>query len=199
MRSLFLAGGGGAEDSRDLDQLFVERLGPAKGFAYVPVAMEPDHHPACRAWITSVFAALGVRRIDTWTSLAGKTLADLRVAGEVYIGGGDTTRLLREVRRSGFADALRVFAEEGGTVYGGSAGAILLGASIKTALEASALRAGEASGLDLLAGYSIACHYVPDAREAVARLTRFVGTSVAFTQRGITEIAPGEPVDLAAV
>ncbi len=167
MRNLFLAGGGEAEDSRELDRLFAKSLSAADGFAYVPVAMAPHRYPDCGTWIESVFRPLGVRRIDLWRSLEGKSLEDLRSAGGLYIGGGDTAKLLHEVRRSGFVEALQAFVEEGRPVYGGSAGAILLGANIKTAPEASPLEFADARGLDLLEVFSVACHYTAAAREWV--------------------------------
>jgi dipeptidase E len=108
--------GGSAEDSRVLDRQFVTNLGPAGRFAYVPVAMSPSRYPDCRRWIESVFLPMGVRLIAMWTSLEGKTLDDLRAAGGLYIGGGDTAKLLREMRSSGFAGALSAFAQEDGPV-----------------------------------------------------------------------------------
>jgi dipeptidase E len=101
MRNLFLAGGGSAEDSRELDDQFVTNLGRGESFAYVPVAMPSSRYPDNCRWIESVFLPLGVRQIAMWTSLEDKTLDLLRGVGGLYIGGGNTAKLLREVRSSG--------------------------------------------------------------------------------------------------
>jgi dipeptidase E len=225
MSNLFLAGGGGSADSRELDQLFVKNLGPAGTFAYVPVAMASPRYPDSLSWFESVFLPLGVRRIVMWTSLEHKTLEDLQEAGGLYIGGGDTVKLLREVRDSGFADVLQAFVEQGGSVYGGSAGAILLGASIKTAPEASSLAFEAAKGLDMLHGSSVVCHYDAAMREPVRDFVAVTGRPVvALPERAglhvrwdgratsvgyepvvvvgphvIEEIAPQKAIDLAAL
>jgi dipeptidase E len=225
MSDLFLAGGGGPADSRELDQLFVKTLGVAGGIAYVPVAMESPRYPDSLSWMESVFLPLGVRRIVMWTSLEHKTVEDLQDAGGLYIGGGDTVKLLREVCSSGFAEVLHAFVEQGGPVYGGSAGAILLGCSIKTAPEARSLEFESARGLDLLHGYSVVCHYDAAAREPVLAFVGDTGRPVvALSERAglhvrsdgratslgyepvflagprvVEEIAPQKAVNLAAL
>ncbi|WP_236809547.1 Type 1 glutamine amidotransferase-like domain-containing protein [Bacillus glycinifermentans] len=50
----------------------------------------------------------------------------------VYIGGGNTFRLLKHVTDTRFNDILQSYAKRGGIVYGGSAGAIILGKHIMT-------------------------------------------------------------------
>jgi dipeptidase E len=152
-------------------------------------------------------------------------LENLQEAGGLYIGGGDTVKLLREVRGSGFAEVLRAFIDTGGSVYGGSAGAILLGASIKTAPEASSSEFEAAKGLDVLHGYSVVCHYDAAVREPVLDFVGVTGrpvvalperaglhvrwdgraTSVGYEPvvvagpRVIEEIAPHNAIDLAAL
>ncbi len=96
---------------------------PARLLLYLPVAMngaEPSYD-ACLAWITSVFAPLGVADIVMWTDLAGKTVDDVRPFGAVYIGGGNTFRLLHILRVTGADRALATYIADGGIVYGGSA------------------------------------------------------------------------------
>jgi len=43
----------------------------------------------------------------------------------VYIGGGDTFKLLKLIRESGFDEKLLRYYKSGGAIYGGSAGAII--------------------------------------------------------------------------
>jgi dipeptidase E len=79
----------------------------------------------------------------------------------IYIGGGNTFRLLHLLRSSGFDTALINFVEHGGAIYGGSAGAILLGRDIMSCAHMDTNDVGlrDTTGLDLVNGYAIWCHY----------------------------------------
>lgn len=71
---------------------------------------------------------------------------------------------------------LRRAAENGCPIYGGSAGAILLGRDIDTARhnDRNAVGLADPAGLDLALGYSIWCHYVPSDDD---RIRDFVTTT----------------------
>jgi dipeptidase E len=90
----------------------------------------------------------------------------------VYIGGGDTVKLLKEIREASFEEYLLEVARSGVPLYGGSAGAIILGEDIRTAPEASQLNATEVTGLRLVKDHSIVCHYKMDDREATTKLSK---------------------------
>jgi dipeptidase E len=90
----------------------------------------------------------------------------------IYIGGGDTVKLLKEVRETHFDKYLRDVAQSGIPIYGGSAGAIILGDDIRTAPEAKHLTKSEAKGLNIIKGYSIVCHYRLIDEEAVRNLSK---------------------------
>ncbi len=162
---LLLAGGGGAEDSRPLDALFAAWTGRGGRMLYVPVAMDERvrSYDSSYAWISSVFEPLGVGEIELWTELPRGNDSGLARFDSVYIGGGNTYRLLHAMRSSGFAEVLARFADRGGAVYGGSAGAAVLGRDISTVASMDANEVGltDTRGLDLVGGYSAWCHYEP--------------------------------------
>lgn len=83
----------------------------------------------------------------------------------VYIGGGNTWSLHKELSDSGFMDALSRYVRAGGIVYGGSAGAIILGKRIDTQDDARAVTVDSLDGLDLLGGHSIVPHFKNEERE----------------------------------
>lgn len=163
--SLFLSGGGGAEDSRLLDVAFAAAVGSGPLW-YWPVAMEPTgrNYAAALDWLNTVFAPLGVVDIELWDGAGGETpasrLSDFR---GVYIGGGNTYRLLSVLRRHDLLPALRRFVEDGGAVYGGSAGAALLGADIGTIahLDEDISGGADTRGLGLVAGHGVFVHHGP--------------------------------------
>ncbi len=158
---LILAGGGGATASGPLDAVLARWIGPGGRMLYVPVAWVSGPYESCLEWVRSVFEPLGVRHIEMWTDLSGRAGADLDRFAAVYIGGGNTYRLLHHVRETGFGDALRRYAARGGPVYGGSAGAILLGEDIGTSAHMDPNDVGlrDTTALGLARGHAVWCHY----------------------------------------
>lgn len=77
----------------------------------------------------------------------------------LYIGGGNTWSLMQELRDSGFSAELIQYFKKGGQIYGGSAGAIILGSKIDTHDDENKINTKDVSGLNLLCGYSVACHF----------------------------------------
>jgi len=157
-RQLFLAGGGNKSDSRVIDQLFSLALDKGKSLVYIPNAMESRPYSECLKWLESVFRLLGIDRFVMITDLKTVNLDDSLVGG-IYIGGGNTIKLLREVVQLHFDSWLKKLFAQGVPIYGGSAGAIILGQTILTAPEAEKLSEKESHGLDLIDGFSAYCHY----------------------------------------
>lgn len=157
---LFLSGGGSEVDSKQLDDKFVETLRErgGVGIVYIPIAMPPHRFAGALEWFTPIFQN-SVDKIEMWTELKDKTKDDISKLGGVYIGGGDTIRLLQVLQESGFDDVLKAYIKDGGIVYGGSAGAIILGKDIRTAPETEKYHSDNYSGLDVLGEYSVACHF----------------------------------------
>ncbi|GAA2387645.1 hypothetical protein GCM10010420_08400 [Streptomyces glaucosporus] len=159
-----MAGGGGAEDSRLLDEAFATEI-DAGPLWYWPVAMDPAErdYAGCLDWLNGVFAPLGVTGIEVWDGTDGDGNPPSRFAGfrGVYIGGGNTYRLLSAVRRHGLEEPLRRFVADGGAVYGGSAGAALLGADIDTVshLDEDPYGTDDTGGLDVACGHGVFVHH----------------------------------------
>ena len=122
-----------------------------------------------------------------WTDLSRHQPEPLETFGAVYIGGGNTFTLLHLLRASGLDLALKTFAMNGGAIYGGSAGAILLGADIASCERDDSNTAGltDTRGLNLLGGTDIWCHYTPDQRETVQTYNDTSGRPIlALPERG---------------
>jgi dipeptidase E len=166
------AGGGDAVDSRPLDELLAVAIGPARPLLYLPIALgrPAGAYEPCLDWLRSVYSPLGVQAIKMWTSVAGRADADLALYGALYVGGGNTFTLQQALRNAGFLAPLRRFMERGGMIYGGSAGAIVLGRDIGTAahLDENVLGLQDTAGLDLLHGYAVWCHYDPSDDRRIA-------------------------------
>lgn len=126
---LFLGGGGGGTDSIELDKKFVASLDLSEPLLYIPIATNTAKYPylGCVAWLSGVLGPLGIKDIVMWTEedLKTKTKEDFRQFSGIYIGGGNTSKLLKELKEFGTFDILSSLAKEGMPIYGGSAGAII--------------------------------------------------------------------------
>lgn len=157
VKKIFLGGGGGELDSVELDTRFVSELDRSKPLIYIPVAAKEEKYQASQQWFVSTFSALGVYLIETRIDLNQELHAD-GIAG-IYIGGGNTLTLMNKLRDSAFDVALRKLIEQGVPVYGGSAGAIVLGKDTRTSPEGKNQTADTALAMNLLHGHAVYCHF----------------------------------------
>ncbi|MDQ3659861.1 MAG: Type 1 glutamine amidotransferase-like domain-containing protein [Actinomycetota bacterium] len=184
-----LGGGGSAEDSRILDQRFAGWVGQGP-LLYLPFAGENTNgysYPEGLNWLRSVFEPLGVTTFDMETDPEELVRRGPRVAAGVYMGGGNTYRLLHALRQTGLQKLLLQLIADGVPVYGGSAGAIVLGRDISTAERMDVNDPGidDTHGLDLLEGHSVWCHYTDDQDRAIAFLVeKHVAPILALSERG---------------
>lgn len=169
---LFLCGGGSGEQTAEAVKRFCGILDRGKPLLYIPLAMEPEKYPGCMEWITGELGGEGISDIDMVVSaeeLAAKRLD--RYAG-LYIGGGNTFRLLERLKRSGAFENIKRFISQGGAVFGGSAGAIIFGKDLEAcAIDDNVEDPQEAAGFDVLGGISLLCHYTNRTEEYDRRST----------------------------
>lgn len=162
---LFLSGGGADQESEQIDREFIEALDTAKPVLYIPIAIDTDKYPypSCLDWIKNNFQPFGFTNFMMWTEkdLKGKTLADFTQFGGIYIGGGNTFKLLKELREFGTMEILKSLALADIPIYGGSAGAIIMAKTIIPALSADENLVGlsDFSALNLLSENEVWCHY----------------------------------------
>lgn len=161
-KKLFLSGGGSEKDSFELDNLFIKSL-TKKKILYIPLAANLDTtgYKSCYAWITATLAAHSedFLKIIMSLNLENVTSEELNRFGAVYIGGGNTYNLLKTFNDSKFSQKLLDYHSQGGIVYGGSAGAIILGKDVGTVEEENLNLYSSSKGLNLVNNYSIICHY----------------------------------------
>ncbi len=159
MIRIFLGGGGSEKDSQLLDEQFALSIDRDKPLVYIPNALTSRPYNVGFGWLKSVFNPLGILNIEMWDHLE-PTKSIEEIAG-IYIGGGNTHSLLRQLEKSKFDDYIVRAANAGIPIYGGSAGAIILGRDIKSAPEVSTIEHFNTKGLNLIADYSVVCHYTP--------------------------------------
>lgn len=155
---LLLAGGGEPEQVKPLDEYFANYVKEGK-VLYIPVAMYKIPYDECESWFRETYAKYNIYNIDVCTDL--KKAPNLNEYKAIFIGGGNTFKLLKEIKESNFDYALTEYLKNGGFVYGGSAGAIIFGKTIKTSSHAdkNLVNLKDLNGLNLINGYDVWCHY----------------------------------------
>ena len=160
---LILSGGGDPEQVRPIDEFFAAQINKTQKVLYIPIAMEREvfTYEQCFDWFTSTYAPFGIQNIEMLTDLSNAEIPANTTA--IFIGGGNTYKLLKELRDSAFDKKLLTFLNSGGVVYGGSAGAMIFGKTIETELHTGSRNYGltDLSALDQLNGYDVWCHYMP--------------------------------------
>ena len=183
--TLYLGGGGSADDER---AVWIDMLQDAPRVLYWPFALEGATLDGAPAWLAAGLSDLGVETaVTVWTGLGGHDPAELADFDLLFIGGGNTFTLLDQVRRHGFLEPVRRFVAAGGSLYGGSAGAILAGAEIGIAADADANDVGltDLGGLGLLGSAVVHPHHTPDQHTIARDYARVSGHPViAIPERG---------------
>lgn len=161
----FYLGGGGNE--RDEAALWDEAFIPGQRVSIWPFAMTlgPARTDSVR-WLTGALRTRGDFSVDAWgldDTDTDYSSGRLHRSDVLAIPGGNTFELLHHLQQHDLLTAIGTFLDGGGRVYGGSAGAILLGADIAIAEveDPNDADVRNTRGLDLLAGAVVRPHYRP--------------------------------------
>lgn len=203
MTGLVFLGGGGSEV--DEAALWAEAFLPGSRVAIWPFAHRAaDDRRAAGAWATEALLAIGVEHVDVWVTtepgLDRRRLDEPRARGRrdldgvdvVAVPGGNTFDLLQALREAGLLDLLYAHLLGGGSLYGGSAGAVLAGADVDLARAADPDDVGttDTRGLDLVHGHDVLPHWTDDQEAAARRHSRASGRPVlAIPERGGVVVA----------
>lgn len=132
-----------------------EFLGPVRRLAFVPFALVDQ--AAYTAKARERFAAEGIEVIAL-SAQKGRTDA-LRAAEAVFVGGGNTFRLLRTLQAAGHLDALRDRVTAGMPYLGASAGTNIAAPTIRTTNDMPIVQPASFDALGLVP-FQINPHYV---------------------------------------
>ena len=94
--------------------------------------MDEDEYPydSCYEWIQGELSNVDIPSIEmvrTFEELASKRLQSYTA---IFIGGGNTYKLLSGLKQSGAFDNIKNYINNDGIVIGGSAGAVIFGYDI---------------------------------------------------------------------
>lgn len=164
---VFLCGGGAGEQTIEANKRLNQVIDHTKPCLYIPLAMEADMYDSCYKWITGELKDLDIPYIDMVRSaeeLAEKELSEYSV---LFIGGGNTYKLLYDIKRCGMFEKIREYLENGGVAFGGSAGAIIFGEDLESCEldDPNEVDLKDTAGYDVLDGISVLCHYTSRTEE----------------------------------
>ena len=118
---------------------------------------------------------------------------DLDGVDVVAVPGGNTFDLLHALREAGLLHLLHTHLLGGGSLYGGSAGAVLAGTDVGLARVADPDDVGttDTRGLDLVCGHDVLPHWTDGQEAAARRHSSATGQPVlAIPERGGVVVAP---------
>ena len=164
---IFLNGGGADIQTIEARQRLNNMIDHTKPLLYIPLAMERERYPDCMKWIKEELSNLEIPSIDMVTSADEITDRDLSGYCAIFIGGGNTFKLLYELKISGAFEKIKTYIEEDGIVFGGSAGTIIFGESLESCKLDDENKVGleDIRGFDVLDGISFLCHYYDSTEE----------------------------------
>lgn len=162
-KTFFISGGGDETQSEKIDRDFAKYI-DGKKLMYIPIALNRDTlgFEMCYDWITKLFLRftydIDVPQIHMYLNPIA-TKEHLFEYDAMYIGGGNTFKLLDFLYKNDLFEKIKEFYESGRPIYGGSAGAIILGKDIRTVDEENDANYLYSDGLNILHDSSFICHY----------------------------------------
>ncbi len=175
MSKLILSGGTGEKNEENLNSFFL-KLVKNKSILYIPIARETEDYSECYDWISSV---LPEKKINMLVDFKLQKV-NLKNFGGIYIGGGNTFKLLKEIKENKFDKELAKFK---GIIFGGSAGAIIFGRNIETAewgniKDKNKVKLRDLNCLNLINGYNIKAHYLKKEKDETIRFVKKTKTPI---------------------
>jgi len=180
---LILSGGGKGQQTKIIDDLFKKLINKNKKILYLPQARNQKEYSDCLEWVKNNIYPDSIM----FESLQNKTFDDLKEIGAIFIGGGNTFKLMYELRTSNFLKILKKFIKNNNLVYGGSAGAVIFGKTIKTAekghiRDKNLVKLKNFNGLNLIKGYSIVCHHIKEDENEILNLNKDIKKIIALPE-----------------
>jgi len=175
---LILCGGGWAEKTVIPNKLFESLVDASKPLLYIPLARDcgTDNYESCKTWLEGEFKNIKHGEIVVLRSASDISEKNISDFGGVFIGGGNTYKLLQELKASPAFDWLTEYMNAGGVIYGCSAGAIIFGRDIDSCLymDENNVKLINTSGFNAVFGFSFTAHYTNKDAEKTKKATDYL-------------------------
>ena len=161
---LLLSGGG---VNKPLEEYFISQIDLKGIVLFIPIAVEESFrsYNECFEHFSKFYNHYGIKNIEMCTNLLSIQGLDKYTA--IYIDGGNTFKLLKEIKESKFDLKIIEYLNNNGFIYGFSAGAIIFGKTIESAYynDENNVDLKDLNGINLAGGKDIWCHYSEDEEE----------------------------------
>ncbi len=178
---IVLSGGGDLETSFKLDEKYFSLLKNNAKILYVPIALDRTKvgFEVCYDWFSTLVSNHAKEKeIDFTMLLEEDKVPSFDAYDSLYIGGGNAYKLLSYIYRKNIDKKITEYIKKGGIVYGGSAGAMILGKDIRTAEEKNDRNYSNSNGLNLIQGKSIICHYTDSLDKKIFSIVKKINSKV---------------------
>ncbi len=158
---VFLNGGGADIQAIDAYKRLNQIIDHTKPCLYIPLAMNQEKYDSCYEWVTGELKSIGVPNIDMVRSAEELSAKNLNDYSFLFIGGGNTFKLLYDLKSCGTYEKISEYINNDGIVFGGSAGAIIFGKDLEACrlADSNDVNLKDINGFDVLNGISILCHF----------------------------------------
>lgn len=160
---LLLNGGGSTEQLIPTMNKLNEIIDHNKPILYVPLATDEVEHPydGCYEWFSKQITNVEVPSLDMVSSFEDLASKKLNEYSAIFIGGGNTYKLLKGLKESGSFDKIQEYIKNNGIVVGCSAGAVIFGYNIDviSIMDSNDVELKDTKGFDIMNGTSIFPHY----------------------------------------
>lgn len=187
---LLLNGGGSTEQLIPTMTKLNEIIDHNKPILYVPLAMDEVENPydGCYGWFSKQIVNVSVPSLDMSKSFEELASKNLDEYSAIFIGGGNTYKLLKGLKESGAFNKIQEYIQNNGIVVGCSAGAVICGKDIDiiASMDSNEVNLTNTKGFDVLSGISIFPHYINlnsrlTEEENQARIDKFTNSIIDFT------------------
>lgn len=156
---LYLSGGGSGKQNHFAYINFFRIIDKSKPILYIPLAMESTMYKSCYNWFKNEINSYNFDKFEMVKSSLELSKLDLNNYSALFIGGGNTYRLLSELKENDNINKIKKYLLNGGIVYGGSAGAIIFGKDIDGCKLMDEKNDVNTEGLNFINNYSLLCHF----------------------------------------
>ncbi len=156
---LYLSGGGSGKQNHFAYINFFRIIDKSKQILYIPLAMESTMYKSCYNWFKNEINSYNFNKFEMVKSSLELSKLDLNNYSALFIGGGNTYKLLSELKENDNINKIKKYLLNGGIVYGGSAGAIIFGKDIDGCKLMDEKNDVNTEGLNFINNYSLLCHF----------------------------------------
>lgn len=173
---IFLNGGGAGYKTVEANRKLNDVIDHRKPILYIPLAMEEDKYDSCYEWIIGELKDVKAPHIEMVRSVEELSSKNLEDYGVIFIGGGNTFKLLSNLKQNDIFEKINNYLKNDGIIFGGSAGTIIFGEDLESCYldDDNDVKLEDIKGFDILNGISFLCHYTNRTVEKDTESTKYL-------------------------